>query len=98
VSNSLHSFAIGLNKHCVTILRYPNKVIHQTIDVMRISLKFHTVESINWKKTHFTLSSTGTSPRDLRYALKATKGGLSKDFLLRLPISEPPYFCMLFVQ
>jgi hypothetical protein len=37
---------------------------------MRISLKFHTVESINWKKTQITLSSKETSPRDLRYAVK----------------------------
>jgi len=28
------------------------------------------MNSINWKKTQFTLSSTGASPRDLRYAVK----------------------------
>ena len=38
---------------------------------MRISLKFHMVESINWKETQFMLSSTGASPRDLSYAVKA---------------------------
>jgi len=38
--------------------------------VMCISLKFHMMNSINWKKTQFTLSSTGASPRDLRYAVK----------------------------
>jgi hypothetical protein len=40
------------------------------IDVMRISLKFRVMESINWKKTQLTLSSTGAGPRDLSYAVK----------------------------
>jgi hypothetical protein len=38
---------------------------------MCISLKIHMMNSINWKKTQFTLSSTGASPRDFRYVVKS---------------------------
>ena len=30
---------------------------------MHISLKFHLVESIDWRENQFTLSSTGASPK-----------------------------------
>jgi ribonuclease HII len=45
---------------------------------MCISLKIHMMKSINWKKTQFTLSSTGASPGDLRYAVKKLASCLSK--------------------
>jgi hypothetical protein len=45
-------------------------VIHQAINVVRISLQLHKQDSQKWDKSHFTLSSSGASPRDFRYAVK----------------------------
>ena len=60
----------------MTIFLDPNKVVHHPENMVCISLQLHKLRYRKWAKAHYTLSSSGASPRDFRYAVKT----LSSEF------------------